>query len=105
MFASPLCRLLSATTLGLALLILPSLTSSTMTKAYAGDSRRFDNDDHRGNNYGKKFSKKHKRDRDDDDDDNNRRRFRNRRSNNNWWYQQNHRSNRWSRAHHRHSRD
>lgn len=73
---SPLSRLMSATVLGLALLVLPSLINSSTATAYAGDSRRYDDDDHKDKyKDSKKYAKKKKKHDDDDDD----RRWRDRR--------------------------
>lgn len=90
---SPISKMMSATILGLALLVLPTLTNSSSVTAYAGDSRRYDDDDH--NKYDKKYSKKKKKG--DDDDDDRRWRGRNRRFDrgdrwrrnnwrNDWWW-------------------
>ena len=92
---SPLSKLFGATVLALAFLALPALTSASSATAYAGDSRRYDNDDKDHYKDSKKYSKNKKYKNDDDDDDRRYRgrirfdrddwQWRNRRQNDCWW--------------------
>ena len=95
---SPFARFISATLLGLALLMLPTLTSSSIGTAYAGDSRRYEGKGKYKYKDSKKYSKKKKK----DDDD---RRWRNRRfDRGDWGRRNNHRNDGWFRNHRRFSR-